>query len=138
MTTSPLLSRPKPVKAPGPASSRQTRGVNHAELVKQVKTYVEAHGGWILKYFAGGIGAKPGMPDFIAGFPIPHLPFAAFLGIECKTGTATLNDKQVKIRTEMRAARITYFEVRSIEDLEGALLHAGLLETPSLLRFGGE
>lgn len=131
MTTSPLLSRPKPVKAPGPASSRQTRGVNHAELVKSVRKYLKERGAYEFKVL-GGIGQRSGIGDVVACLR------GRYVMCEVKTGTATMTNNQIRENLAVEQAGGLFIEVRSIEQLENTLLAAGLLESPALLRFGGE
>lgn len=109
-----------------------TQSVLHQSLVVAIRDYIRARRGFCLKYFAGGLGAKKGMPDFLVALPIPGSSLAAFVGIEAKTGAAVLNDDQEKVRAELEAAHILYLVIHSPEELESALLNAGLIDSPAL------
>ena len=109
-----------------------TQSELHQALVVAIRDYIRVRRGFCLKYFAGGIGAKKGMPDFLVALPIPGSPLAAFVGIEAKTGAAVLNDDQVKVRAELEAAHVLYLVVHSPEELEASLMQAGLIDAPAL------
>lgn len=98
-----------------------------------MRTYIVRRGGWILKYFAGGLGNRRGMPDFLVAMPIPGARLAAFVAIEVKTGNAHLDKGQRDVKAELEAARVLYIVARCVDDVEEALLGAGLVESPALL-----
>lgn len=115
--------------------SGATQSTLHKALVKDVAKYVKSRGGWVFKVYGGAFGAT-GCPDFFCGLPIerfPNLP-AVLLGLECKTGAATLNPSQLKVKAEMEKARIVYIVVHDVVGLEEALLAARLITTRTLQR----
>lgn len=109
----------------------------HGCLIKAIRDYIKARGGWPLKYFAGGLGALAGAPDFFCAVPIPGTDLAAFVAIEAKTGDAVLNTSQQRVRREMEACQVLYIVAHSADDVEAALLDAGLIEAPALMNFRG-
>lgn len=123
--------------------SGATQSTLHKALVKDVAKYVKDCGGFTYKVFGGAFGAA-GMPDFICG--LPHVVkrwspdgspaggyrLAALVAIECKTGAAVLNPAQMKKRADIQQCGAHYLVIHSVEELEAALLAAGLLAAPTL------
>lgn len=114
------------------ASSRQTRGVNHAELVRVVTDYLAAIGAWYFKA-AGGAYQVPGLPDLIGCLPPAGLPAAErgmhaaeFFCVELKTGKADLTGKQREVREAIERACGLYILAHSVDEVEDALVAAGL------------
>jgi len=61
--------------------------------------------------------ATAGWPDITAVLP----PCGLFLGLEIKTGKGALGTEQRRMRDAIRAAGGLYVEVRSLEDVIGAV-----------------
>lgn len=110
------------------ASSRQTRGVNHASLMLALRDYLRVRGAWELKV-AGGAYQKPGAPDFVCCIK------GRFLACEGKTGSATLTPAQVREKRAIEHSGGLYVVAHTVDDLESALLDAGLIDSPALLGF---
>jgi hypothetical protein len=102
------------------------QGTAHSALVKAVQDYVSIRGGWCLKIWGNGM-MRPGAPDVLAVLG------GRMLGIECKTGSATLSLKQQLERDAIVRAGGLYVVVHEIEDLEDGLLAAGIVEHGILL-----
>lgn len=122
--------------------SGATQSTLHKALVKDVAKYVKERGGFTYKVFGGAFGAA-GMPDYLCGLAsaesrqyidgsIANGLYAFLVAIECKTGAAILNPAQVKKRAEMERCGVLYLVVHSVEELERALLDAGVLSAPTL------
>lgn len=109
----------------------------HQSLVSTIRDYLKVKGAWFLKYYAGGLGTLAGAPDFFAALPIPGIALAAFVAIEAKTGDATLNAAQRVVKADMERAGVLYIVATCIEDVDLALLEAGLVESPSFLYYQG-
>jgi hypothetical protein len=101
------------------------RHETHRNLVKSCLDYLQYSGAWVFKV-AGGIGQKPGVPDILAVLK------GRFVAVECKTGKGKLNPNQAIQCEELRRAEAIVIVCRCPEDLESALVAAGLV-LPSLL-----
>lgn len=100
--------------------SPRRRGVNHAALLQLVRAYLQCIPGCYVRKIAGGMGQLP-MSDLVCCIA------GRYVGVELKTGTAVLSEGQRRDRDEVRAAGGVWLEVRSVDELEEALLAAGLL-----------
>lgn len=99
---------------------------NHSLLVRSVIEYLRINRAWTFKVM-GGLGQKPGVCDVIATIK------GRTIGVECKTGRARLSAAQLIETASMREAGALVIECRQLEDLEDALVDAGLV-SPSLYR----
>jgi hypothetical protein len=109
--------------------------VNHTALAGQVAEYLQLRGAWVLRV-RGGLGQRRGVPDVLACFPerrwIPHtrgefIDQGIFVAAEVKTGRGRLTRDQERERDALRKAGGVWVEVRRLDDLETALLEAGLI-----------
>lgn len=105
---------------------------NHNLLVRSVIEYLRINRAWTFKVM-GGLGQKPGVCDVIACIKDPKTGAGRIIGVECKTGRARLSAAQLIETASMREAGALVIECRQLEDLEDALVDAGLV-TPSLYR----
>ena len=104
----------------------------HTALQSDIVRYIEACGGWVCN-LAGSKYQRAGLPDLI-GFlwhPVSRVP--VFFAIEVKTGTGKLRADQKAIRDEIVQCKGIFVEARSLDQVEDALLAAGLV-LPPLLR----
>jgi hypothetical protein len=116
----------------GDRASGTNRSANHTALAGQVSEYLALHGAWVYRVH-GHLGGRRGVPDVLACFPAlmldgPHA--GALMGylvaVEVKTGRGALTRDQVRERDALRQAGAVWVEVRTLDDLEDALLAAGL------------
>jgi len=99
----------------------------HSDLVAFCLDYLRSQGAWVLKV-AGGLGIRRGTADILAGLrPAPAARYAILIGIEAKTGTGRLSQAQRREQESMARAGVLYIVVRCPEDLERALVDAGLV-----------
>jgi hypothetical protein len=113
------------------------RTVSHTALVNLCRDYLWTRGAWCAKIH-GHLGQLPGMPDLIAALPVPGLPAAVFVGIECKTGAGRLETPQKQQRALLEQAGAVWVLARQLEDLEDALYESGLIAERSLWPRRGE
>lgn len=110
------------------------RGGNHSDahgdLVKFVTDYLWARGGWCVKIW-GGPFQRPGLPDVLAVLA------GRFVAVEVKTGAAILDERQTEERRKLERAGALFVECRAPEDLEDALVEAGVVEGRAMMRYGG-
>ena len=97
----------------------------HSQLVTDCITYVSYRGAWVLKIW-GNPFMRAGVPDVLVCLR------GRFVAIECKTGKADLEIKQVEERERLVDAGALYILARSLDDLEDALLTAGLVDSRAL------
>lgn len=121
------------------ASSRQRRGVNHAALVRLVTDYLDCLPHCWYAKIVGGPLQRPGLPDIIAAIGPVGMPAAEdgmhaaeFVAIELKTGSAVLNAAQQRERERIERAGGLYILAHRVDDVEAALVGAGLAR-PCLL-----
>lgn len=101
----------------------------HSGLVKSASDYILYRGGWIYKVWGSAFSRK-GVPDLLGCYA------GRLIAIECKTGKAVLDRYQQHEREKLERAGALYVLCRQVEDLERALVAAGLCE-PALLALGG-
>lgn len=110
------------------------RGGNQSDLHKSllgfVTGYITSRGGWCYKVW-GGPFSRPGIPDCLACVG------GRMVACEIKTGNAVLDPRQKEERRKLEASGALYVECRVSEDIEDALLAAGLIDAPSIMRYGG-
>lgn len=105
------------------------RSAPHSQLLKTIREYIQTIGGYEVNVL-GGIGARVGVPDLLCAVPVRRYGPARFVAIEAKTGTGVLSAKQRLERDKVIAARALHIEAHSLEDIEHALLSAGIIERP--------
>ena len=92
----------------------------HSALVRLCIDYLQVQGAWVYKVH-GGLGSRPGVPDLLCCLR------GRLIGLECKTGRARLSAAQLVEADDLRRAGALALEIRRIDDLEDALLDAGLI-----------
>jgi hypothetical protein len=116
------------------------RSETHTALLKTCEDYLRLHGAWTFRVH-GHLGQRVGVPDLLACLPtiggfwhvgrVGHL-----IAVEVKTGKSTLSQVQHAEKEALSAVYAVYVECRRLEDLEAALLAAGLIATPSIVAGG--
>ena len=106
----------------------------HSCLIASVRDYLKVRGAFVYKVWGNAFG-KGGMPDSISALPVwlGGRRVAVWVAVECKTGSATLTKLQREVKAELEAAGVLYVVCRQLEDLEDALVDAGLVEYRALL-----
>jgi hypothetical protein len=110
---------------------RADRTQQHSSLLRACEEYIRLHGGWTLR-IAGGVAMRRGAPDVVAVLRQPQTGEGAMVVIEAKTGKGRLTGAQEQERARWEDAGAVYCECRSLDDLETALLDAGLIAERSL------
>lgn len=109
---------------------RTGRGGNqaatHSALARAIVQYLGWAGAWVFRVH-GGLGQRAGCPDILACLS------GRLVGVEVKTGAAVLSPTQQAERSEIERAGGLFVEARSLEDVEQALVGAGLCR-PMLAR----
>ncbi len=101
----------------------------HSELLKTIKQYVLMIGGYYLSVRAG-IGIVKGTPDLLCAIPVRRVGNARFVAIEAKTGAAVLRKDQKEQAAKITAAGGLHIVAHGLEDVEHALLDAGVISQP--------
>jgi Holliday junction resolvase len=104
------------------------RSALHTATCHAIEKYLASRGAWHFRV-RGGLGQRRGVPDILAvlgGWAV---------AVEVKTGVAPrLTAQQEEQRRGLEHAGAVYILARSVDDVEAALLSAGLVEAPSLVR----
>jgi hypothetical protein len=107
-------------------------GGNHSATHSQVRgtivEYLFARGGCALPLL-GGLGIRRGSPDIIGAIG------GRSLAIEVKTGAAVCTARQLYEQGRWRRGGALVLVVHSVDEVEAALLDAGLVDAPALLSF---
>jgi hypothetical protein len=120
------------------------RGGNHSEthtaLLKACEDYLRLHGAWTFRVH-GHLGQRVGVPDLLACLPtiggfwhvgrVGHL-----IAVEVKTGRGRLTAIQERERDALQQVYAVWVLVRRLEDLEDALLNAGLIAERAIVAGG--
>lgn len=96
-----------------------TRTATHTAHCQAIQQYMDLMGHYCVKNI-GGLGVRKGRPDFdccVRGRSV---------FIEVKTGGGVLDSDQRKERARIETAGGLYIEARSVDDVEDALVEAGL------------
>lgn len=104
----------------------------HSRLTAACASYLIWCNAWVFRV-RGGLGQRAGTPDILACVP----PSGRLVAVECKTGAGRLSRAQQRERSGLENAGAVYCLARSLDDLERALLDAGLLATPRLVELFG-
>jgi hypothetical protein len=101
---------------------------SHSELLATCASYLRWHGGHTLRIL-GGVGTRKGSPDLVAALA------GRFICVDAKTGKAELDEHQQAEKDAYERAGALFVVVRRPEDLEDALVAAGLV-TPAIQKGG--
>lgn len=106
------------------AVNGQTKGSTqaHSALCRTIVAYLQVRRAWVYRVL-GGVGSRAGVPDILAALP----PSGRLICIDAKTGNARLHAGQERERVALEAAGALFIVCRQLEDVENALLAAGLV-----------
>lgn len=94
----------------------------HSALCRTIVEYLQVRRAWVFRVL-GGVGQRPGVPDILACLP----PSGRLVAIDAKTGRARLSARQEGQKEALEAAGAIFVVARSLDDVEEALLAAGLV-----------
>jgi hypothetical protein len=101
------------------------RAASHTALARAVSEYLALCGAWVFRVH-GHLGQQRGIPDTLACL------HGRLVAVEVKTGKGQLSAVQTVQRQMLEGAGAVYCECRQLEDVEDALLDAGLIVERSL------
>jgi Holliday junction resolvase len=115
-----------------PAPYRTARGGDrssqHSQLLRAIVQFIAWHGGHVQRV-PGGVMTHDA-PDIIAAIR------GRCVCVDGKTGKAVLTKGQEEQRVLWERAGALYIVARQVEDVEDALLAAGLIDAPAIVAGG--
>jgi len=104
-----------------PSSRGGNHSASHSELLATCESFLRWHGGHPLR-LPGNAMMRRGSPDIVCCLR------GRFIALDAKTGKAVMDENQERERAAYERAGGLFVVVRSPEDLEDALMAAGLVE----------
>lgn len=98
---------------------------SHADVLLQTQQYLALRGAWRFKVW-GNMMTRKGVPDLLCCMA------GQMVAIEIKVGRDALRPDQKREKLALEAAGALYIIAASVDDVEAALLTAGLIDSPAL------